>query len=81
MRMRLNKTGKPNNHYYYVIEDYRTADGYKKTRTIEALGCAKVIREKYGVTDAEQWCRDYIAQKNKEQPVFCSKTQVNTIKN
>ena len=61
--MRLNKTGKPNNHYYYVIEDYRTADGYKKTRTIEALGCAKVIREKYGVTDAEQWCRDYIAQK------------------
>ena len=54
--MRLNKTGKPNNHYYYVIEDYRTADGYKKTRTIEALGCAKVIREKYGVTDAEQWC-------------------------
>lgn len=40
-----------------------------------------IIREKYGVTDAEQWCRDYIAQKNKEQPVFCSKTQVNTIKN
>ena len=65
--MRLNKTGKPDNHYYYVIEDYRTPEGYKKTRTIEALGCAKVIREKYGVTDAEQWCRDYIAQKNKEQ--------------
>lgn len=65
--MRLDKTGKSDNHYYYVFEDYRTAEEYKKTRIIEALGCAKVIREKYGVTDAEQWSRDYIAQKNKDR--------------
>ena len=29
--MRLSKTGKADNHYYYIIEDYRTAEGYKKT--------------------------------------------------
>ena len=64
--MRLNKTGKADNHYYYVIEDYRTAEGYKKTRTVEALGCAREICDKYGVTDAELWCREYINKKNLE---------------
>ncbi len=33
--MRLTKTGKDDNPYFYVIEDYRTPDGIKKTRTVE----------------------------------------------
>ena len=64
--MRLGHTGKPDNYYYYVLEDVRDDSGKRKTRTVESLGCASVIREKYNVTDAEAWCRDYIAQKNKE---------------
>ena len=64
--MRLGKTGKATNHYYYIIEDYRTPEGAKRTRTVEALGSAKAIREKYGITDAEKWCLEYIGKKNKE---------------
>ena len=64
--MRLTKTGKADNTYFYVIEDYRTPEGIKKTRTVESLGCAKVIREKYQVADALQWCKDYIESKNQE---------------
>ena len=44
--MRLTRTGKPDNFYYYVIEDYKNDKGQKKTRTVESLGCARVIREK-----------------------------------
>ena len=47
--MRLTRTGKPDNFYYYVIEDYKNDKGQKKTRTVESLGCARVIREKFGV--------------------------------
>jgi transposase len=65
--MRLCITGKPDNHYFYVIEDYKNAEGIKKTRTIESLGSAKVIREKYQVENAEQWCRDYIDKLNAER--------------
>ena len=68
--MRLTKTGKPDNFYYYVIEDYKNDKGQKKTRTVESLGCARVIREKFGVDDAEQWCREYIAKKNNEIKEF-----------
>ena len=68
--MRLTRTGKPDNFYYYVIEDYKNDKGQKKTRTVESLGCARVIREKFGVDDAEQWCREYIAKKNNEIKEF-----------
>ena len=61
--MRLTRTGKPDNFYNYVTEDYKNDKGQKKTRTVESLGCAKVIREKYGVDDTEQWGREYIAKK------------------
>ena len=64
--MRITRTGKPNNFYYYIIEDYRDENGRKKTRTVESLGCARVIREKYNVHDAEAWCKNYVAQKNEE---------------
>jgi len=64
--MRLTRTGKPDNFYYYVIEDIRTEDGKRKTRTVESLGSAMVICETYKVSDAEQWCRDYVRQKNFE---------------
>ena len=37
--MRLTRTGKPDNFYYYVIEDYKNDKGQKKTRTVESLGC------------------------------------------
>ena len=39
--MRLTRTGKPDNFYYYVIEDYKNDKGQKKTRTVESLGCAR----------------------------------------
>lgn len=64
--MRITRTGKPDNFYYYIIEDYRDENGRKKTRTVESLGCARVIREKYNVPDAEAWCKNYVAQKNEE---------------
>jgi ribosomal protein S16 len=58
--MRLARTGKPTNYYYYVIETYRNEEGKQKTRTVEALGSANVIKEKYNVEDAEKWCQEYI---------------------
>ena len=64
--MRLARTGKPTNYYYYVIETYRNEEGKQKTRTVEALGSANVIKEKYNVEDAEKWCQEYIKAKNKE---------------
>lgn len=64
--MRITRTGKPDNYYYYIIEDYRDENGHRKTRTVESLGCAKVIRETYKVADAESWCKEYVAQKNQE---------------
>lgn len=64
--MRIARTGKPSNFYYYIIEDYRNREGKKKTRTVEALGCASVIRKRYKVSDADLWCKNYVAQKNLE---------------
>lgn len=64
--MRITRTGKPDNYYYYIIEDYRDENGYRRTRTVESLGCAKVIRETYNVDDAEAWCKAYVAKKNQE---------------
>ena len=61
--MRLTRTGKPDNFYYYVIEDYKNDKGQKKTRTVESLGCARVIREKFGVDDAQlNFVRIYLKQ-------------------
>lgn len=65
--MRLTRTGKPENHYFYIIEDYKDENGKKKTRTVEALGCANVICQKYNVNDAEAWCQLYLSKKNEEQ--------------
>ena len=64
--MRLARTGKPENFYYYVIEDYTNEKGKRKTRTVESLGCARVIRESKHVEDAEAWCQQYLAKKNEE---------------
>lgn len=64
--MRITRTGKPDNFYYYIIEDYRDTNGKKRSRTVESLGCARVIREKYSVDDAEAWCKAYVEQKNIE---------------
>ena len=62
--MRLSHTGKPDNYYYFVIEDCRTETGRRTSRTIEKLGCASAIREKYKVDDAEAWCRNYVNSLN-----------------
>jgi transposase len=64
--MRLVRTGKSTNPCYYVVETYRNEKGAKSTRTVEALGNAESIRAKYAVSDAEEWCRNYICQKNEE---------------
>lgn len=64
--MRLVRTGKAENPYYYVVESYRNEAGAKSTRTVESLGNAAAIRSKYGVSDVEKWVHDYIRDKNAE---------------
>lgn len=73
--MRLNRTGKPDNYYYFVLEDCRTEDGRRTSRTHEKLGSASAIREKYKVDDAEAWCRNYVAALNEKALKVKSDTQ------
>ena len=72
--MRLGWSGKGAVRSYYV---YKSAyvNGKRTTVTVEKLGNSTSICEKYGVDDAEQWCRDYIeklnrAAKEKAEPVM-----------
>lgn len=64
--MRLGYSKSKNATSYYV---YKT--GYKNGRNttvlVERLGNDKQIREKYGVEDAEQWARAYVAELNKKE--------------
>lgn len=61
--MRLGWSGKGAIRSYYV---YKSAyiNGKRTTITVEKLGNTLSICEKYGVDNAEQWCRDYIAKLN-----------------
>lgn len=61
--MRLGWSGKGAVRSYYV---YKSAyiNGKRTTITVEKLGNTTSICEKYGVDNAEQWCRDYIAKLN-----------------
>ena len=56
--MRITRTGKPDNFYYYIIEDYRDERGRRKNKTVESLGWARAIREKYNVPNAQVWCKN-----------------------
>lgn len=61
--MRLGWSGKGSVRSFYV---YKSAyiNGKQTTITVEKLGNSTSICQKYGVDDAEQWCRDYIAKLN-----------------
>jgi transposase len=62
--MRLGWSGKGTVRSFYV---YKSAyvNGKRTTITVEKLGNTTSICEKYGVDNAEQWCRDYISKLNK----------------
>lgn len=62
--MRLGWSGKGAVRSFYV---YKSAyvNGKRTTITVEKLGNTTSICEKYGVDNAEQWCRDYISELNK----------------
>lgn len=68
--MRLGWSGKGSIRSFCV---YKSAyvNGRRTTITVEKLGNTTLICEKYEVTDAKQWCRDYIAKKD-ENTKACS---------
>lgn len=66
--MRLGWSGKGKVRSFYV---YKSAyiNGRRTTITVEKLGNSTSICKKYGVDDAEQWCRNYISKLNEAAKV------------
>lgn len=63
--MRLNISRTKNAASYYVIET--VYDGKKeKTVIIEKLGTEKMLKEKLGNVNVEQWARNYVAELNRK---------------
>lgn len=66
--MRLGWSGKGAVRSFYVFKS-AYINGKRTTITVEKLGNSTFICEKYGVDNAEQWCRDYIAKLNEAAKV------------
>lgn len=66
--MRLGWSGKGAVRSFYVFKS-AYINGKRTTITVEKLGNSTFICEKYGVDNAEQWCRDYITKLNEAAKV------------
>ena len=64
--MKLTISKSKNNTFFYMSESFRNEKGISTTRTVEALGSEKEIKEKYGVDDARAWAKAYVEKFNKE---------------
>lgn len=58
--MKLTISKSKNNTFFYMSESFRNKKGISTTRTVEALGSEKEIKEKYGVDDARAWAKAYV---------------------
>ena len=61
--MRLMIGHSKNNTTFHIIRDVKR-NGKRSTEIVENLGNANEIIQKYQVSDAEKWARDYLAQLN-----------------
>ena len=64
--MRLTVTKTNNANTYYVIRSIKR-DGKRSSEVVEKLGTDKAICEKYNVTDAYAWAKDYVNKLNESE--------------
>lgn len=64
--MRLKISESKNSLSFYVIKDVYN-NGNRTTKIVETLGTEKVVREKAGGRDPQEWAKEYIAELNKKE--------------
>ena len=64
--MRLKISESKNSLSFYVIKDVYN-NGNQTTKIVETLGTEKVVREKAGGRDPQEWAKEYIAKLNKKE--------------